>query len=273
MKKEWTGERLETFVFSETTIEHLHRYAIACEVAKNKAVLDIACGEGYGSNLLAQKATHVTGVDIDNATIQKAKQKYTHSNLSFITGDVRKTPCPNHSFDIVVSFETIEHIEEQAQMIQEIKRVLKPGGLLIISTPDKKYYADKRQHNNPFHKKELYEAEFIDILKGQFTNVSLLYQQMINGSIITTFENHSFLNYGGNFEKLEKNKVNEPMYIIALASDNLLPVINSSLFSGQSIMEQALLEKEKMITSTITYRLGHILLYPFKVIRNLFKRH
>ena len=83
---EWTGERMETFVLNELTIEHLHRYALAFEFADGKKVLDIACGEGYGSNLLATKASHVSGMDIDKATIEKAKAKYDKDIAVFLWG-------------------------------------------------------------------------------------------------------------------------------------------------------------------------------------------
>ncbi|MBL7749096.1 MAG: class I SAM-dependent methyltransferase, partial [Chitinophagaceae bacterium] len=156
----WTGERLETFVFNESTIEHLHRYAIACGLAAGKTVLDIACGEGYGSYLLAAKAASVTGMDIDNTTIKKATQKYPKENLRFTQATAEKIPAADAQFDMVVSFETLEHLEDHDTMIKEIKRVLKPGGLLVISTPDKKNYSDKRNYKNPFHLKELYRNEF-----------------------------------------------------------------------------------------------------------------
>ena len=99
MKKNWTGERWETFVYNETALEHLHRYAVACELSANKNVLDIACGEGYGSRLLALNAASVTGVDIDATTINKAKEKYKAGHLRFITADARATTLPSGSFD------------------------------------------------------------------------------------------------------------------------------------------------------------------------------
>lgn len=90
--KDWTGERLETFVFNETTIEHLHRYAIAMEFCSGKTVLDIACGEGYGSNLLSAKATHVTGMDADAITIEKL-QPNTKGQSLFCPIKGRKNCC------------------------------------------------------------------------------------------------------------------------------------------------------------------------------------
>ncbi len=137
MKKKWTGERLETFVLNETTVEHLHRYGIVMPFIEDKTVLDIACGEGYGSKLLSSKALKVIGVDIDLETIEKASKKYGSSNLTFIQGSADKIPVKDGSIDTVVSFETIEHHDKHNEMMNEIKRVLKPGGILIISSPEK----------------------------------------------------------------------------------------------------------------------------------------
>ena len=80
MGHNWTGERLETFVYSRDAIEHLHRYALAKKYVNNKVVLDIASGEGYGSNLLCANAKHVYGVDIEEKVIERAKKKYKKNN-------------------------------------------------------------------------------------------------------------------------------------------------------------------------------------------------
>src|SRR5690349_17710502 len=122
MHPEWNGERLETFVYNEATIEHLHRYAMALELAKDKTVLDIACGEGYGSSFLADVARSVTGIDIDEPTVKKAKDKYRKTNLIFKTGDIAHLQEASESFDLVLSFETLEHVKEQDAMLAEIKR-------------------------------------------------------------------------------------------------------------------------------------------------------
>jgi ubiquinone/menaquinone biosynthesis C-methylase UbiE len=110
MKKKWSGERIETFVLNQTTVEHLHRYGIAMQFAAGKTVLDIACGEGYGSKLLSSKALRVTGVDIDFETIANAKQKYISPNLTFTQGSADKIPVEDASIDVVISFETIDYI-------------------------------------------------------------------------------------------------------------------------------------------------------------------
>ncbi len=183
-QKNWTGERLETFITNETMTEHLHRYALAMEFIAGKKVLDIACGEGYGTNLMAKKALHVTGVDIDNTSIENAKKKYTAGNIVFATGSVLKIPAPNNSFDVITCFETLEHISEQEEMLAELKRVLSPSGILLISTPDKKNYSDKTGYKNPFHKKELYEQEFKKLVSSYFPNTCFYRQNSYSGSMI-----------------------------------------------------------------------------------------
>ncbi len=270
--KNWTGERLETNVFTETSIEHLHRYAIAIELIQHKKVLDIACGEGYGSNLLAKNAAQVTGVDINTEVIILAKEKYQRPNLEFLSGSVENIPLPDKNIDVVVSFETLEHIADQEKMLVEIKRVLVAGGLLIISTPDKKNYTDKTGYKNPFHVKELYKEEFKALLTNHFKNVQLMDQQITLSSVISAENAQGLKRYTGNFQELKNDTAENSLYCIALASDETLPLLNNSVFNGQSVFAEALTAKEKMITNTITYKVGHILLYPAKLLKKLFKK-
>lgn len=271
-RSSWTGERLETFVFNETTIEHLHRYALAADLAAGKKILDIACGEGYGTNLLAAKAAHVTGMDLDKGTIEKAKATYSKANINFVLSGAEQIAAADNEFDMVVSFETLEHVQDHEAMMNEITRVLKPGGLLIISTPDKKTYSDKSGYNNPFHVKELYKDEFETLLRSFFRNAEVLGQRMTLASLIMAGDAAGLDTYTGDFEKLEKNPPTEPLYLIAVASDGVLPVLPNSLFTGHSIVEHALAEQAKMVTGTITYRVGHFLLYPFKMIKKIFTK-
>lgn len=271
--KNWTGERLETTIFNETSIEHLHRYAIAASRVSNKKVLDIACGEGYGSNILARYASHVTGVDSNAAVISQASKKYNQKNLTFLTGTAEQIPVADQQFDIVVSFETLEHLAAQEKMMAEIKRVLVPGGVLIISTPDKKNYSDKRNHINPFHVKELYRGEFTALLTAYFKEVQLLNQQMSFSSVITSADKDGLEIFEGNYQAVGPVEEVEALYLIALASDSELEKLPSSLFNGQSVFEEAVLAREKMVIGTITYRLGHALLYPAKLLRKLFNNN
>lgn len=268
----WTGERLETFIQNESTIEHLHRYAIAAEMVTGKTVLDIACGEGYGTAMLATKAADVTGMDIDQATIERARAKYKGQPVRFERAAAEKIPSPDHRFDVVVSFETLEHTDAQEEMMLEIKRVLKPDGLLILSTPEKKNYSDKTGYKNPFHKKELYQHELKALLEMHFSHHEIFAQQMVTASLITGTTTGPVKQYTGNFYDTVSETAPAPLYLFAIASDGKLPAIPTSIFNGASVMENALLLREKMVTGTLTYRLGHVLLYPFKKIRQLLKK-
>ena len=272
MQKEWTGERLETFVLNDATIEHLHRYAIAKELVQGKHVLDIACGEGYGSNLLASSARFVNGVDIDQAIIIHASQNYKKENLSFTHGSVEKIPFEANTFDIVVSFETLEHTTEHISMLKEIKRVLKPEGLLLISTPDKKSYSDIPGYKNPFHKKELYQAEFDKLLRDHFNYHSIYYQNLHMASLIMNADDRSLKIYEGDYNSISNPDTIEPLYFLALCSDREIPKLSSSIFTSKGTLEDALREKEQAIKNLSSYKLGHTLLLPFKLLSKLFRK-
>jgi ubiquinone/menaquinone biosynthesis C-methylase UbiE len=274
LPKNWTGERLETFIHNENAIEHLHRYALAIEMVRGKIVLDIACGEGYGSSLLSQHAQKVTGVDIDTDTVEAARTKYQRSNLQFLQGSADAIPLADASTDIVVSFETLEHHDKHQEMLLEIKRVLKPGGILIMSTPDKKYYTDEKNYINPFHVKELYEQEFKDLIGGHFTHTRYYSQNMFSGSlIIPEGGSKNIVLYDGDYTAVVNNGLFKSMYFIVIASDTELPgQANPSGFTGSGIVLQANEEKAKLIREeTIawvkqsrSFKLGSLLLSPFR---------
>ena len=181
---EMTGERLVTsFNKHYGKFEHLHRYALATEYIVGKIVLDIACGEGYGTNLLSQKAKMICGVDISDEAITHAKEKYIKSNIEFKLGSASKIPYDDDLFDVVTSFETIEHLLEQEEMFSEIKRVLKKNGILILSSPEKNIYA-QRDPNNKFHVKELTLDELLKLSHSHFQNTIVLKQLITVGSLI-----------------------------------------------------------------------------------------
>lgn len=233
---EFTGERFvpeKTHLQDEIEYEHLHRYYAATSMVRGAEVLDLACGEGYGAAILANLAARVTGVDIDAGSIYWATEKYAgaYSNLAFRQGSATAIPLPSSSFDVVVSFETIEHIDSlmQEQFMQEIKRVLRPGGILLMSTPDKKNYTDRYDHHNTFHVKEFYRDEFAAFIKTHFPYTAFFDQGYEIMSVIsnTATENAPAINlYSWNEKKNTDRK-----YIIAVASDSALPAYTSEIAS------------------------------------------
>jgi ubiquinone/menaquinone biosynthesis C-methylase UbiE len=180
----WTGERYVPEIGGEIRLEHVHRYLIARELVHGKRVLDIACGEGYGSAILSTVAAHVTGVDISADVVAHASSKYARSNLVFCPGSCEAIPLNEHSVDVVVSFETIEHIHRHEEMMREIRRVLTPEGLLIISSPDRHEYSDVLGSRNQFHVRELDRGEFEQLLGSYFSHVTLAGQRVRAGSIV-----------------------------------------------------------------------------------------
>lgn len=232
----WTGERLVTSVLSYGAIDHLHRYAVAIQLVKEKDVLDIASGEGYGSNLLSLHSKSVVGVDISYEAVVHSSEKYVRRNLEFRQGSADKIPVSDYSIDVVVSFETIEHHDKHDEMLLEIKRVLRPNGILIISSPDKLNYSDLPKYSNPFHIKELYREEFVFLMKKYFTHTTFLNQKSISGSLIVPDSNQFlFQEFEGDYYKLETyNDLQGPIYNLCIASDTPINFGYASFFKEKS---------------------------------------
>ena len=234
---EFTGERYTPEIGGGVRYEHLHRYAISLQYVQGKQVLDLASGEGYGSYHLSRVAASVVGVDIDAAAVSHAQQRYNQqSNLSYRIGSCAQIPLDDRSVDVVVSFETIEHHDQHEQMMREIKRVLRPNGLLIISSPNKKTYSEDLGNHNHFHIKELYLEEFNDLLLASFAQVKLYGQKLLTGSVITPLEQPRLSRLDLCVGVSSNDKINDEIdfqssceglgnaiYFIALCSDSPLP--------------------------------------------------
>lgn len=147
----FTGERLTSELGGQTEIEHLHRYMLAREFCRGRDVLDVAAGEGYGSALIAQVATSVVGVEVDDDAVAHAAANYAAGQLRFLQGDARTMPVGDATVDVVISFETIEHLDGHDKFLSEVRRVLRPGGVFIVSTPDRDNYSPADRPANPYH--------------------------------------------------------------------------------------------------------------------------
>jgi ubiquinone/menaquinone biosynthesis C-methylase UbiE len=273
----FTGERAVTTLFDQTGVEHRHRYYMTMPWVKDKRVLDIACGEGYGSNLLSQTAREVIGVDIEDAVVKYASQKYASANVRFKQGSATLIPLPDHSVDVVVSFETLEHLTEHEKMLAEIKRVLIPGGMLIVSTPDKKYYTDEPKYHNPFHLKELYHNEFVSLVNLFFSNYIILNQRMFYASVVTAEKVYSgeIKLYSGDYYNGQITTSVKPykhIYNIIIASDAEIKIdIPDTTFLEAFDIREYLLEFKSNFYTSWSYRLGHFLLLPFIKLKELIR--
>jgi SAM-dependent methyltransferase len=180
----FTGERLTAAVGGQVEIEHYHRYLFARSMVAGLDVLDVASGEGYGSALLAQVARSVTGVEHSAPTTCIAAANFPRPNLRFLPGDARALPLADAAFDAVVSFETIEHFDRQAEFVREVRRVLRPDGIFIVSTPEREIYSPLSSQANPYHVFELNRLEFAGLLRQHFAHIRLLQQRALIGSAL-----------------------------------------------------------------------------------------
>ncbi|GAB2490065.1 class I SAM-dependent methyltransferase [Arenimonas alkanexedens] len=183
---EFTGERYTPERDREIAQEHWHRYAFARRLAPGRRVLDAACGEGYGSAMMADAGARVLGLDIGADVIEHARLRYgAMPDLAFGVADATALDdLPSASFDLVLSFETLEHVQDQERMLDGFARLLAPGGLLLVSTPDRHTYTDLTGVENPHHVRELYRPEFEAMLAARFPLRRLYGQKLLFQSVL-----------------------------------------------------------------------------------------
>ena len=225
---DFTGERFTPECVREIWYEHWHRYAFAAPLVKGRRVLDAACGEGYGSHLLARDAAEVVGVDISAAAVAHARARYAEApNLRFEQGDACDLAFDDAHFDVVVSFETLEHLTAHEQLLAGFSRVLGDNGLLLISSPDKRTYSEQAGFRNEFHVRELYRGEFVALLARHFAHVRIYAQKLLFQSVLWTLDDGPGTAVAATASSagasIDPGLAYAPMYYIAVCSRQPLP--------------------------------------------------
>ena len=261
---QFTGERFIPGTAGEIWHEHWHRYHFAAPLVAGLDVLDVACGEGYGSALLASRAARVIGADIAPSAVEHAREQYAdRANLEFQQADCAALPFAEASFDAVVSFETIEHIAAHEAFLDEIRRVLRPDGLLILSCPNKAEYTDRRGVTNEFHVRELYRPELEQLVAARFPHALWYGQRPSFYSVVWPEQGES---KGEIFEVSEAAATSaspghaRPLYFIVLASGSTARL--SAIAPRVSVLadrdEWVHQDYEKVMRDlTATHRLAH----------------
>lgn len=213
----------------------MHRYVFAGDLVRGRNVLDAACGEGYGAAYLARTAHSVSAVDISEDAITHARSRYRADNLEYQVADCCRLPFGDDQFDCIVSFETLEHLGDQSGLLKEFRRVLQPGGFLLISSPDKAVYTDHYGNENEFHIRELYRDELDELLAEQFPVRKLWGQKLLFHSVIWSLNSESgFRVHQSNEEEVSvrTDPGHDAMYFIVIcaAEESGLPSLDAGLW-------------------------------------------
>lgn len=171
-----TGERTIPGLAEENYWFRRHEvvYRRLLDLCAGRDVLEAGCGEGYGADLIASVARRVVAVDYDAATVAHVRTRY--PRVAVLAGNLASLPLPNTSVDVVVNFQVIEHLWDQPQFVAECARVLRPGGLLLMSTPNRITFSPGLDTPvNPFHTRELNARELAELLTGGGFGIDGLY--------------------------------------------------------------------------------------------------
>jgi len=218
------AERFVPSVHRQTTPtpEHWARYGWAASLFRGATVLDAGCGVGAGTSLLADRAARAIGVDISAPAVAEAKQRH-GGRADFLEGDLRSLPFEEQSFDVVVCFETIERLQEVDRGLDELRRVLRPEGLLLISSANRGVYPA----GNPLHLSELTSEELRDTLAARFANVAVHRQNTYWASFLggdsALREDDPRRPLEADVRKSTGGDPGSELYAVAVASDGELP--------------------------------------------------
>jgi SAM-dependent methyltransferase len=258
------GELCTSAAAEEAKHEHYHRYFFALQFCEKREVLDVGSREGYGSALLGITAQRVIGVDQSPDAVARASRNYRSARVSFTVGDYAAIPLSDASVDVVVSFETLEHIADREKFFCEIKRILRPDGLLVISEPNAKVKKELEIGPNPPQVNELDGAEFRAVLSQHFSNHRVLGQRSVVGSAIAP--DPPFLTEGDRHQTFKATDsgsfslhegIGPATHFIAVASETALPEICHGLLDDGPFLRNLhdLLEQRAIAIREIEQRL------------------
>ncbi|MGA2320243.1 MAG: class I SAM-dependent methyltransferase [Solirubrobacteraceae bacterium] len=204
--------------------EHRGRYWWAGQLAEGREVLDAGCGTGYGTEILAGAgAQRVVGIDRSHEALEDARSSFSGSAREFSLADLHQLPFEDSTFDLAVCFEVIEHVEDQQQAITELRRVLRPGGLLAISSPNRDVYPP----GNPHHTHEFVPEELAQVLTSEFANVKLYRQSAWLAAAILNDEQSRAVGIEAELMlrvvKIGSVEPGDEVFTVALASNGELP--------------------------------------------------
>jgi len=178
-----TGERVVEEGYQSTPSRqfiyqmHMASYKFVSSLCEGKNVLDFGCGSGYGSSYLADHAKSIIGVDVDEEAVKQAKSKYKNTKLNFMAiNPDEEVPIASSTFDLVISFQVIEHVFNEKLYVQEARRLLKDGGKFIVITPDRKHRLIGLQNPwNRWHVREYSNATLSTAVGASFQIEKMLF--------------------------------------------------------------------------------------------------
>ena len=240
---EFTGERVVPgLVDADLLNEHLARYRFAARFAEGAIVLDAGCGTGYGAAELS-RAAKVVGVDASAEAVDHAHANFSRAGVHFLRAVCESLPFADGSFDLVVAFEVIEHLARWQDFLAEARRVLRPAGLLLVSTPNKAYYAEARgaAGANPYHVREFEFGEFAALLRVVFPHVKLWTQNHADVIVFNSAERSA-----GDFDAPGDDRPEQAHFFLAACS--LSPIRDARAFAWSPASGNILRDRENHIT-------------------------
>lgn len=244
MPEEMAGRLMES--------EHRARYAWAGQLAEGREVLDAGCGSGYGTEILAAAgAQRVVGIDISDDAIEYARSSFAAPSIEFRQAGLHQMPFEDGTFDLAACFEVIEHVDRQQHAIGELRRVLRPEGILAISSPNRNVYLA----GNPHHTHEFVPEELAQVLASEFSEVRLYRESpWLAAAILDDKQSHAIGDEAELRLRTVKIAAVEPgneLFTVALASNAELPDPEALLLMGKPFEVQWW---EKQLSDTISER-------------------